>query len=173
MLLVGAGLLLRSFDRLQQVETGFRETDALTLNLQLPASTYPEWHQVASFYDRLTNRLATLPGVDSAAASAFLPYQMGWPVDLNIDGRPPPEPGREPRGQVHQVTPGYFEALGIPLLAGRPFSARDGLEAPTVVILSNTAAQRYWPGEDPVGRRLLTVPNGIGPLAARGESPSL
>ena len=165
MLLVGAGLLLRSFDRLQQVETGFSETDALTLNLQLPAATYPEWHQVAGFYDRLTTQIAALPGVRSAAATAFLPYQMGWPIDLTIDGQPPPEPGREPRAQLHQVTPEYFQTLGIPLLSGRTFEARDGLDAATVAILSKAAAERYWPGVDPVGRRVLNVPTAIGPLA--------
>jgi putative ABC transport system permease protein len=164
MLLVGAGLLLRSFDRLQQVDAGFRADDALTLNLQLPAATYPEWHQVAGFYDRLVDRLATVPGVESASATAFLPYQMGWPVDLYIDGRPPPEAGREPRAQVHQVTPDYFQTLGIPLLAGRGFRARDGLDAPTAVIISNAAARRYWPGQEPVGQRLVNLPDSIGPL---------
>ena len=165
MLLVGAGLLLRSFDRLQQVETGFSETDALTLNLQLPAATYPEWHQVAGFYDRLTTQIAALPGVGSAAATAFLPYQMGWPIDLTIDGQPPPELGREPRAQLHQITPEYFQTLGIPLLSGRTFEARDGLDAATVAILSEAAAERYWPGVDPVGRRVLDLPTAIGPLA--------
>ncbi len=165
MLLIGAGLLLKSFARLQQVDAGFHDTDALTLNLQLPVVTYPEWHQVSGFYAELTERLATLPGADTAAVTAFLPFQMGWPIDLDIAGRPPAEPGKEPRAQYHQVSPDYFRALGISLLAGRTFTARDDAEAPTVVIISAAAARQYWPGEDPLGRRLATVANGIGPLA--------
>lgn len=164
MLLIGAALLLQSFARLQHVDTGFTAGDAITFSLQLPAASYPEWLDVSHFYQELVDRLSTVPGVDSAAVAAFLPFDKGWPVPLDIVGRPPAEPGHELQVQYHWVSRDYFQTLGVPLLSGRAFEERDDREAPTVVLLSQEAARRYFPDENPVGKRLATVGRGIGPL---------
>ncbi len=165
MLLIGAGLLLKSFLRLEQTETGFNPSGLLTLNLQLPASSYPEWPQVAEFYSQLLERIKTIPGVESADATAFLPLDKGWPIAFEIPGQPPPQPGEEQRVQYHQVTPGYFGTMGIPLLAGREFREQEAASRPGVVIINEAMAQRYWPDEKPVGKHLINRARAIGPLA--------
>ena len=164
MLLVGAGLLLKSFGRLQQVNPGVQATNVLSMNLQLSFAAYPEWEQVSEFYTRLVDHLEVIPGVRSAAATAFLVLEQGWPIDTSVEGQIAGAPGTEPKLQYHQVSSRYFETVGIPLLSGRAFTVRDDLDAPGVAILNQAAVRRLFPTEDPIGRRIVNISTIIGPL---------
>ena len=164
MLLVGAALLLRSFGRLQEVDPGVRATNVLSVNLQLSFAAYPEWPSVSDFYTRLVERVEAIPGVRSAAATAFLVLEQGWPVDTVVEGQIAGDPGTEPKLQYHQVSPRYFETVGIPLLSGRAFTNRDDEDAPGVAILNQSAVRRLFATEDPIGRRIVRIADGIGPL---------
>ncbi|MCI0486525.1 MAG: ABC transporter permease [Blastocatellia bacterium] len=165
MLLVGAGLLLKSFFRLQGVNPGLNPANVLTLNLQLPFSNYSDWRQVSNFYAQLTDRIEALPGVTSADVTGFLPLESGWRLRFAIPDRPPTPPGEELVAQYHQVSPGYFRTLGIRLLAGRELTDHETADSPGVVIINEAMARRYFPDEDPVGKRLTSSVRSIGPLA--------
>jgi putative ABC transport system permease protein len=162
-LLLGAGLLLKSFVQLQRVDAGFNPASALTFNLQLPFSSYRDWRQVSELYSALIARLKTLPGVQSADATGFLPLEGGWPTKFLIQGRPPVQ-GEEPVAQHRPVSEGYFQTMGIPLLRGRQFDERDQPDAPGVMIVNEALQRRYFPGEDPVGKRITTLSRQYGPL---------
>ncbi len=155
MLLIGAGLLMKSFARLQRVDPGFNPTNVLTVDLGLPRSSYSEPQRIIAFYTRLLEGIKTLPGVESAGAITNLPLTGGGTdVGFAIEGRPEPEPGKEPVSWYDSVTPDYFRAMGMRLVRGREFSERDGEAAPKVVVISETFARRYFPEEDPLGKRL-------------------
>jgi putative ABC transport system permease protein len=162
-LLVGAGLLLKSFMRLQRVDSGFDPTNVLTFNLQLPASSYRDWNQVSEFYSLAIARLKVVPGVRSADAAAFLPLEGGWLTKFVIQGQPPVQ-NEEPVAQHRPVTVGYFQTMGIPLRRGRHFDDRDRPESPGVVIINDALARRYFPNEDPIGKRITTWSRQYGPL---------
>jgi putative ABC transport system permease protein len=164
LVLTGAGLLFRSFVRLLAEEPGFRPERVATMNLQLPASTYQDWNQVAGFFGQLVERLEAHPAIASAGASGFLPLEPGWRVEFVLPDRPAPAAGEEPTAQHVTVSTGYFETLGIPLLAGRTFGRWDTLESPGVVVVSADLARRIWPGEAAVGKVLTTRARGFGPL---------
>jgi putative ABC transport system permease protein len=154
-LLTTAGLLTRSFVRLQQVQLGFRPDHLLTLRVSLPAAKYPDDPQRLAFYDRLLERTRALPGVQGAAAtsSIFLSQTPNSTI-FRIEGRTP-APGEEGiETPIDAVTPDYFRVMGVPLVRGRTFSAQDGPTAPAVVLINEHMARRFWPGEDPVGRRI-------------------
>ena len=155
-LLTAAGLLIRSFARLQQVDPGFRTDHVLTMEIALPKTLYPGL-KVASFYQRLLDRVQRLPGVQSAGICRYLPLS-GPDVSLNfhIEGRPLLAVADQPRAKFRAASGGYFSALGIHLLRGRVFNESDGELTPKVVVINETTAERYWPGEDPVGRRILS-----------------
>ena len=154
-LLVGAGLLVRSFVSLQHVSPGFRPEHVLAMQVSLPLNSYKEPQQRAAFYRQALERIGALPGVRAAGATSVLPMsgqtQSG---SFNIEGRPvaPNEP--RPHGDRWSVTHDYFRAMGIPLLRGRYFSERDAEDAPGVAIVDEAMARKYWPNEDPVGRRI-------------------
>jgi predicted permease len=155
-LLVGAGLLLRSFVRLQQVDPGFKPENVLTVQLALPEGSY-EWGGTATgtFYDTLLERLRTQPGVQAVGATFALPLTGRNMISTIRDtARPAPEPGQESLSQVAVVTPGYLEAMRIRLVKGRLLSEQDGREGTKGVVISEETARRYWPGEDPVGKRV-------------------
>jgi len=155
-LLTAAGLLIRSFARLQQVDPGFRTDHVLTMEIALPKTLYPGL-KVASFYQQLLDRVQRLPGVQSAGICRYLPLS-GPDVSLNfhIEGRPLLAVADQPRAKFRAASGGYFSALGIHLLRGRVFNESDGELTPKVVVINETTAERYWPGEDPVGRRILS-----------------
>ncbi|MBZ4416901.1 ABC transporter permease [Myxococcus sp. RHSTA-1-4] len=153
-LLIGAGLLLRSLWSLQSVETGFRSEGVLTWTLSLPKSDYPDDVRQAALFHQVLERVEALPGVTSAGAISDLPFRTNdISVGLEIDGRPP-EPGAQAMVGYQVITPGYFRTLGIPLLAGRDITASDRKDTQPVLLVNETAARRYWPGEDAVGRRI-------------------
>jgi putative ABC transport system permease protein len=153
-LLVGAGLLVRSFWRLQRVDPGFRPDHLLTLRLSLSGSNYTTGAQAVSFFERLQERLAALPGVVavSAATDVMLP-KLANSAGFTIEGRP-----RDPNEQglelpIDTVLPNYFQTMGVQLLKGRTFTAQDTRESPRVTIVNETFAKRYFPDEDPIGKR--------------------
>ncbi len=156
MLLAGAGLLIKSFGRLQAVDPGFQPDQTLSFELSLPGTTYEQDAQIAAFYDRLLDRVRSLPGVRSAGAVMGLPLSgMRFNISFRVQGRPDAAPGQEPAMEVRVATADYFRTLGIPLLRGRFFADSDTADAPQVAILSEAAARKYVPNEDPIGKQIV------------------
>ena len=152
-LLIGAGLLIRSLDRLLAVDKGFNSERVISAFVLLPFSRYPEAHQHAAFFRELRERVAALPGVQTVGYVNTLPLTGGANGGIGIEGRTYP-PGAEPGAWKRVASPGYFEALRTPLLAGRTFDERDAAGAPAVVVVNQTFARRYFPGESPIGKRV-------------------
>jgi predicted permease len=163
MLLVGAALLARSFQRLVQQDPGFKPANAVTARVELPYS-YSDWPKIVDFFDRLMTSLRAEPGVAIAGASNFLPLEAAWRGPFFIQGRPQPRSGDEPQAQHQTVTEDYFRALGVPLVKGRFFDRRDTAAAPPVVIVNEALARRQWPGEDAVGKSLMSPISVVGPM---------
>ena len=159
--LVGAGLMMRSYRLLQRVDPGFRTEHLLTLELYLPAAKYPQPQQQAAFFEQLLARLKTLPGVRSAGAVNAVPLGVvQWIGEVEVEGRPPAPGQLNPSAGWRVNSPDYFATLGIPLLAGRAFSEGDDERATPVVIVDHTVARNLWPGQDPLGKRLKMVGQG-------------
>ncbi len=163
MLLVGAALLARSFQRLVQQDPGFKPARAVTARVELPYS-YSDFRKIADFYDRLLTSLRSEPGISIAGASNFLPLEAAWRGPLFIQGRPRPQPGDAPQAQHQTIDDDYFRALGVPLIEGRFFDPRDTADAPGVVLINDALARRQWPGEDPIGQSLISPIRVIGPM---------
>ena len=155
-LLVGAGLLGRSFVQLLAVDPGYRTDRVLTAPLGAPESRYAERPQVAAFYDRVLERAGALPGVRRAALVSILPLVPGDnDANFSIEGRPEPANDFDrPVAWYRMASAGYFDTMGIRIVRGRGFTEEDTVAAPGVVTVNETLAGRYWPGEDPVGRRI-------------------
>jgi putative ABC transport system permease protein len=154
-LLVGAGLMVRSFLRLQSVDSGFDPRNLLTLRLSLPETRYPEAHQVINFYQQLTERLGRLPGVESVAATHALPLSgMSGVRPFTVEGRPRQEQGKAPIVPYRMVSPDYFRTMKIAFVGGRDFAKRDEGQAAGVVIINQAFQRRYFQGEDPIGKRI-------------------
>jgi predicted permease len=155
-LLIAAGLLLTSFARLQRVEPGFEPAGVFTAQLTLSQQRYPR-EKLVAFYEQLYQRLTTLPGATSAALTdRLLLTGAQQPAPVAVMGRPLPPMSDRPHANRHLISPGYFRTLGIPIRAGRDFDERDSARVPHVVIVNETFAQQHFPGEDPVGRTLIT-----------------
>jgi putative ABC transport system permease protein len=153
-LLAGAGLLIKSFLRLQQVNPGFNPERLLTLETFLPPARYPNARQQAAFYQQVGQRLAAVPGVQSVGANIGLPFTgAGIGFSFEIEGRAAP-PGEQLAASYRAISPGYFQTMGVPLLKGRDFTDRDNSEAPGVAIVNQSFARRFFPDEYPVGKRL-------------------
>lgn len=154
-LLVGAGLMIKSFWRLQQTNLGFNPENVLAVSLTLPESRYPEDRQRASFFQEALARLQSVSGVQSAGATTSLPLTLSVNgSDFRIEGQPEPEAGKELIINISSVSPGYFQTLGVPLMKGRDFSDRDNKDAPETAIINNDSARTYFPNEDPIGKRI-------------------
>ena len=155
-LLIGAGLLTRSFLRLQDVPLGFRPSGVLTAGFSLPRNQYTKPEEWVSFYGRLVERLKGEPGAEAVAAALPLPLTgSGLNFAFTIEGRAAEGPGTDLSANYTAVTPDYFRAFGIPLLRGRLPGAGDAASAPMVCAISETFAKRHFAGEDPIGRRLV------------------
>jgi putative ABC transport system permease protein len=162
LLLVGAGLMIRSSIRLQQVDPGFEEKNLLTLNIALPRQKYREPAQAGAFFDRLLERIANLPGVTASGGVDPLPMSGNdSTTGVLIEGRPIEAMANRPGAGERQVTPNYFEAMGIPLLEGRTFTAQDRADTPPVVVVNEALARRFFPGERALGKRLGLEEDGI------------
>ena len=151
-LLVGAGLFLRSFLSLQEADPGFQAEQVLAITLDLPETSYREGEQIHSFYQDLLQQMEALPGVKSVSASTDLPLEISRYQAFMIEGRPPEE-GMEGAGHSH-VLGDYFETLETSLKSGRYFTERDRSGAEQVAIINETMERRWWPGEDPLGKRV-------------------
>jgi predicted permease len=163
-LLIAAGLLLTSFARLQRVQPGFEAEGVFTAQVVLPAQRYDR-DKLVPFYERFYQRLATLPGITSAALTDRVPLTGGQtPAPVAVVGRPVPPLSERPNANRHLVSPKYFSTLAIPIRAGRDFDERDSSRVAHVVIVNETFARRYFPGEDPIGQTLIT---GMGQLPSQ------
>ncbi|MCI0488710.1 MAG: ABC transporter permease [Blastocatellia bacterium] len=154
-LLIGTGLMLRSFLSLRAIDPGFKPEGVLSVNLSLPQSRYPEWSQRAEFVRQAIERLEAMPQARSVASAAYIPLSGNYNSRrFAIQGLPLPEPGREPFANNTPVSPDYFRTLGMPLVAGRAFTVRDDIEAPGVAIVNQTFARRYFAGEEVIGKHI-------------------
>ncbi len=154
-LLVGAGLMIRSFARLLEVDTGLKAENVLTAQLSLSQAKYTEDHQVAAFYQQLLERLKAQPGILSAGAISILPFSgVSGDYGFGVEGYTPPSPGVEPDEEAREVAPGYFRTLGIRLLRGRLLDESDGADSPKVALVSESLARKYWGERDPIGGRI-------------------
>lgn len=154
-LLTTTGLAIKSFLRVQKIDPGFNPAGLLTLRLELPASQYPQSDQQASFYQRAVERLRSLPGVRAAGAIDSLPIRDGGNHDfLYAQGKPVLPPSEQPMTASRIISPDYFRAMEIPLRSGRYFSAADAAGSPRVAIINEVIAQRFFPGENPIGQKL-------------------
>ncbi len=152
-LLTGAGLLLRAFLRLENTPTGLVTENVLTMQMTLPGTDYRSPAIAASYYRSIEESVSRIPGVRAAGFIQYLPLQTwGWSGWFSIAGHPAELNATQPRAELRYVTPGYFRAMGIPLVSGRVFNDRDTINAPRVILVNQALAARYFPGEDPVGK---------------------
>jgi putative ABC transport system permease protein len=181
-LLTGAGLLIKSFVRLQQTPLGFRPERLLTARVTLMDSAYSTPARRLNFADRLLEEVRRQPGMQEAALTSSLPFARGdGGFGIYMNGQEEIRPGM-PFAYFRSVTPDYFRVMGIPLLKGREFSSADGEHAPMVAVINETMAERYWPGANPIGQRIKETDSRavwreiVGVLGsvrhrARGEEP--
>ena len=157
-LLVGAGLLIRSFQRLTNVDPGFKPDHLVVFDVALSGKSYDDDPGVNQFTDRVQAGLASLPGVQSAAVAANRPFDQedfGPHTTFSIDGTTPPAPGTEPRSRLHPVSPNFFQTIGMSFVRGRAFTeAENRRDAAPVLVINQALADRYFPGQSPVGQRL-------------------
>jgi len=154
-LLVGSGLLVRSFSNLIGAELGFEPDDVLTFRIALSNADYPESADIIGFEEQVLARLREIPGVEAVGGASVLPVVTGAPGTTHeFDGRPTPEGQLPPMIHFKTVTPGYFDAMGIPIRQGRDYNSGDFREGVTNVIVNQALADQYWPGEDPIGKRM-------------------
>jgi len=153
-LLVGATLLLRSFDRLTSVDPGFRPERVLAFRVSLPNASYPKDPNRIAFFDALLQKLAGVPEIRAAGIVQTLPMRGSFVLSFTVQGRPAPKPGETPSAHHRAVSPDYFRALGIPLLRGRPFTDGDVEKSPMVAVVDEEFARQHFPNEDPIGRGL-------------------
>ncbi len=153
-LLAGAALMGRSLLLLQRGDLGFSPEHVMTLRVDLPVTGYDEPARRARFFDQALERLAGIPGVERIGAVSALPLQSWFSTSYEVEGRPVPSLEKRSTAYSRIVAGDYFETLGVSLIRGRVFSTRDDLDAPRVVVINHTMAQRLWPGKDPIGERL-------------------
>lgn len=156
-LLAGAGLLIQSFARIQEISPGFDSKDVVTFNLELPTSQYPDEARVRAFASDLLERMEQIPGVDAAGATSYgMPFagSGNFSLSFSVAGRPPAPPGKEDSMAIGIVTPDYFKTLSIPVVRGRSFTPQDRNGAQQVVVINESAVRRFFPGEDPLGQRI-------------------
>ena len=167
-LLIGAGLLIRSLWLLQRVDPGFDPKDLYRVSVNLPHSRYGDDARRTAFFRTLLERIRAVPGVDSVAAVSDIPLtgNNNWPVA--IEGRPTPPVSQQPNVVTEIVAGDYFRTARIPLLRGRAFNSQDGPSSPAVVVISASMAQKFWPNENALGRRLTAVFAGEAPREVVG-----
>ncbi len=163
LLLIGAGLLVRSFAQLLRVDPGFDPHNVLTMNVSLPTVKYATGDQQIAFFDEVLRRVSALPGVRSAAISAALPLTIIRITPVLPEGQPNLPLAQRPFLDIEAISPQWFRTMRVPLRAGREFSGIDLASAPKVVIANETFARRFWPGQNPIGKRVIV---------GRGPEPS-
>ena len=151
MLMIGAGLMLRSFGRMLAADLGFKSDHLVTLRIDVPNKKY-QGDATSTLGQRLIERVDALPGVDSAAATFIDPFVWsGINRSYSIEGKPPIDPAERDTVYYHNVSPNYFHTMGIPFISGRDFTPSDNSQSRQVMIVSSSFARRYWPGEDALG----------------------
>jgi putative ABC transport system permease protein len=154
-LLIGAGLMIRTFSALQAVDAGFNPHHVLSMIVSVAGTKEADPARRAIFYRQLLERVRNLPGVQASGGINHLPLAGDqWGFGFVVEGRPKPRPGESPRAVYRMVMPGYFAAMRLPILRGRDITVADTVTAPDVVIINQRAASEYWPGEDPIGKRI-------------------
>ena len=153
-LLIGAGLMMKSLFRLLQTNVGFKTENLLTMTIVLPATKYTEDSQCIAFNDQLKERVQSLPGVANTGTVNILPLNGGNTTRFIVEGDPVPPPGQEVEANIRTVNDTYFQTLGVPLLAGRMFDESDKTDGQAVVIIGKSVADKVFPGRDPVGRKI-------------------
>ena len=153
-LVIGSGLLIRSFIRARDTDPGFRAENAIALSISLNGPQYKQLSDTRAFFDRLTAQVRALPGVSSVGASSDLPMNSGWTHGFTPEGHEAEQQNSMPLGSHTLVDGDFFQTLGIPIVRGRLFNDAEMQGRGDVVMISDGMAKRYWPGEDPVGRRL-------------------
>jgi len=152
-LLIGAGLMIKSFTQLQRIDLGFNPDRLVSMNIQLSRTKY-QGPLSAQFFRQLIERVEAMPGVESAGATtAIFIDALPNSTNFTVEGKPPVPAAEQIETPVDSVTPSFFQTMGIALLAGREFTEQDGLESQPVAVINDTFAKRFWPGEDPIGRR--------------------
>jgi putative ABC transport system permease protein len=155
-LMIGAGLLLRSFNNLQRIDPGFNPENIFTARVALVQSKYPDEAKQKAFFAQLLERVRALPGVESAAVVLMRPLSgtIGWDPPFAVEGQTPEEQTANPYANYEAISSGYFRTMGITLLKGRDFNEEDRGDKVSVVIINEMMARKYWPNEDPLGKRL-------------------
>jgi putative ABC transport system permease protein len=154
-MLIGTGLMIKSFLRLQNVDPGFNPSRILTAEFLMPRSKYPEGPQLSAFYDRVLERVGSLPGVESAGFITMLPLGGGENfAALTIEGRVQDPNDKVMDAQYYTVSPSYFAAMGVGFVSGSNFTSANNPNTPLVTIINQEMARRYWPDEDPIGKRI-------------------
>ena len=165
-LLVSAGLMARSFQALQRTPLGFKAVNRLTADLYLTNANYSNQTEYRQFFDNLQERVKTLPDVTAVGLNSALPFMPSSPA-FNLDafwitGRPEPPQSQLPAWQVQFISPDYFRSVGIPLIRGRTFTKQDGADKVKVVIISQSVAQAFFPGQDPIGKQIYDLHDRVG-----------
>lgn len=161
-LVIASALLLKSFARLMAVDVGLQTTNVVTMSMSLPAAKYPvpsrdefpNWPAAVNFYDRLLERMAGVPSVQTAALGMAHPLDPAWTSQIAVVGQPESD-GPKDEVRIRPVTPGYFETLGIALMRGRTISRDDHVTAPAVIVINESLAKKYFPNDDPIGKQLV------------------
>jgi putative ABC transport system permease protein len=154
-LVIGASLLVKSFWQLRATDPGFNPSGLLVARIELPSTRYEKPETVLRFYEQLRREMDAIPGVQSSSIAYEHPLGQGWTSSYTIDGQAPPPQGQEPEARVRPVQPGYFRTAGIRLLRGRDVSEQDRGGTPGVVVVNESFVRRHFPGENPLGKRIL------------------
>jgi putative ABC transport system permease protein len=153
-LLVAAGLVLKSFSKMQALQLGYEPRGLFSARLELPWKTYSSREKIGTFTKALLDRVSALPGVQSAAIGSNSPLMGGWQTGFVREGVPTPLPSNLPSADLEVITGNYFATFKVPLLRGRTFNERDTKDSPRVIIIDQAMAEQFFPGEDPIGKRL-------------------
>jgi len=159
MLLIGAGLLIRSFLQLQKVSLGFKTDNLLTMKISLPDSRYPKAYQQAASFQQAIKQVESLPGVEGVAVASHLPFEESWEILFTNEGQPSVPVRETPIASGHAVSPDYFRLMSIPLVSGRYFTDQDVEDSTRVVIIDEALGLRYWPNENPLGKHIKRGPS--------------
>lgn len=163
-LLISSGLLVRTVTKMTDIDAGVTNGQALIASMQLSGAAYPDWPSVAGTYGRFVDRLREQPGVRSAGAANFLPFEAGWRIPFSIEGQPPVRPEDAPQAQFQTVLDGYFETMGARMIEGRAFTPRDTADMPGAVVVNEAFVDRFLRDRAPLSAVLLRAVIQIGPL---------
>jgi putative ABC transport system permease protein len=154
-LLAAGGLMLKSFWRAEQAPLGFDSRSILTMTVALPSARYDKSEKINAFYEKLLAKVSTLPSVTAVAIGNNVPFDDNeWDSSFHITGTPPYQPGQDPSAEINMISPDYFRVLGMPILRGRAFGPEDGAGKQTSVIIDESLATKFFPGQDPIGKQL-------------------